>query len=133
MRAVLDTNVILSGLFWKGVPRAILDAAVAGRFQAITSPSLLAELEVVLREDFEMSENPLQEAMSFLLSFAEVVGDGGEVPVRVRDPGDEKVLACAVRGRADAIVTGDGDLLDLKQTAGIRILRPRAFLESLVG
>lgn len=133
MRAVLDSNVILSGLFWKGIPRSILDSAVAGRFQAITSPSLLAELEAVLREDFGMPDDPRAEAMSFVLSFAEVVEDGGPVSVDVRDPGDAKVLACAARGGADAIVTGDGDLLDLGETAGVRILKPRAFLESLSG
>jgi putative PIN family toxin of toxin-antitoxin system len=133
MRVVLDNNVILSGLFWKGAPRALLDSAVAGRFQAVVSPSLLVELEDVLREDFELPEGPLREAMSFVLSFAEVVEDGGASPVAVRDPGDEKVLACAVRGGADVIVTGDRDLLDLPEPAGIRILKPRAFLEVIAG
>jgi putative PIN family toxin of toxin-antitoxin system len=133
MRVVLDNNVILSGLFWKGAPRALLDSAVAGRFQAITSPALLAELEAVLSEDFELPDGPLREAMSFVLSFAEVVEDGGISPVAVRDPGDEKVLACAVRGGADAVVTGDRDLLDLPELPGIRILGPRAFLDTLSG
>jgi len=131
MRVVLDTNVLISGLFWRGAPRAVLDAAASGRFQAVTSPSLLAELEEVLREDFEMPGPQRAEALSFVLSFAELVADGGEVPVEVRDPGDEKVIACAVEGRVDAIVTGDTDLLVLGTAGGIRVLTVRAFLDSL--
>lgn len=131
MRVVLDTNVILSGLFWRGAPRSLLDAAVSGRFQAVASPSLLLELEEVLREDFGMPGPGRAEAMSFVLSFAEIVADGGEVAVEVRDPGDTKVIACAVEGRADAIVTGDRDLLVLRAAGGVRILAVGAFLDSL--
>ena len=131
MRVVLDNNVILSGLFREGSPRTLLESAAAGTFQAVTSPALLAELEAVLREDFEMPDGPRAEAMAFVLSFAEVVEDGGDVPVEVRDPGDAKVLSCAFQGRAEVIVTGDKDLLVLRGALGVRVLRVREFLDAM--
>jgi predicted nucleic acid-binding protein len=56
MRAVVDTNVFISGLFWGGRPRRVMDLAAGGRFQALTSAELLLELEDVLTEDFEVPQ-----------------------------------------------------------------------------
>lgn len=52
IRAVLDSNVLISSLFWKGLPRHIVDLAIAQHFEAITSPDILSEIESVLYEDF---------------------------------------------------------------------------------
>jgi|GEM_PF-2389972 len=51
-KAVLDVNILISGLFWKGPSRRIVDFAVSGHIESITSPDILAELEAVLHEDF---------------------------------------------------------------------------------
>jgi len=60
MRVVLDTNVLISALFWGGQPRRLVDLAIAGRIQAITSPELLGELERVLAEDFEVPQDKVE-------------------------------------------------------------------------
>lgn len=57
IRAVLDSNVLISSLFWKGLPRHIVDLAIARYIEAMTSPDILLEIEAVLREDF--SDIPL--------------------------------------------------------------------------
>ena len=129
MRAVLDTNVIISALFWGGLPRRVVDLAISGGFQAVTSPELLWELEAVLAEDFEVPQDRVELAVRDMLSYAEVVVPVGEIEVAVRDRGDLRVIACAVAGRADYVITGDRDLLSLKQVAGVRFLTVRAFLE----
>lgn len=128
MRVVLDTNILVSALFWGGQPRRLVDLAAVGRIRAVISPELLAELEAVLAEDFQVPQNKVEQALRDVLSYAEVTVPLGELEVPVRDPGDIKVVACAVAGRADCIVTGDKDLVSLHHVQDIEILTARAFL-----
>jgi len=129
MRVVLDTNVLISALFWGGAPRRVVDLAAAGHCQAITSPELLAELEAVLAEDFGVPQDKLELVLRDILSYAEVVTAVEEPELPVRDLADVKVIACAIAGRADCIVTGDQDLLSLPLVGAIRILSVRDFLD----
>lgn len=129
MRAVIDTNVLISALFWGGQPRRVVDLAAAGRFQAVTSPELLVELEGVLAGDFGVPQDRVDLVLRDILSYAEVVAPTQELAVAVRDPSDIKVIACAVAGRADFIVTGDRDLLALGEPQGIRFVAVREFLK----
>lgn len=68
-----------------------------------------------------------------LVALADVVEDTGSVGGVSRDPDDDVVLAAAVEGRAEAIVTGDDDLLSLREYEGIAIVTPRRFLATLEG
>jgi putative PIN family toxin of toxin-antitoxin system len=129
MRVVLDTNVLISALFWGGAPRRMVDLAAAGHFQAVTSPELLAELEAVLAGDFGVPQDKLELVLRDILSYAEVVTAVEEPELPVRDLADVKVIACAVAGRADCIVTRDQDLLSLPLVGAIRILSVRDFLD----
>jgi putative PIN family toxin of toxin-antitoxin system len=129
MRAVIDTNIIVSALFWGGRPRRVVDLAAAGRFHALTSAELLVELEDVLADDFAVPQERIDLILRDVLSYAEVVAPVEDVDAPVRDLADLKVIACAVGGRADAIVTGDADLLSLGRVLDIRILGVAAFLE----
>ena len=128
MRAVVDTNVFISGLFWGGRPRRVMDLAAAGRFQALTSAELLLELEDVLTEDFEVPQERVDLVLRDVLSYAEMIVPGEEPSVAVRDVDDVKVIACAIAGRADCIITGDRDLLSLGDVQGISVLTPAQFL-----
>ncbi|HUU55000.1 MAG TPA: putative toxin-antitoxin system toxin component, PIN family [Armatimonadota bacterium] len=141
MRAVIDTNILISALFWGGRPREVIDFAVSGRFQAITSAELLLELEDVLTGAFDLPEDRAALVLRDVLSYAEVValtGNSqqafGELPheaAALRDPDDLKVIATALAARADHIITGDTDLLSLHPIQNILILTPAQFLEAL--
>jgi len=133
MRAVIDTNVIVSALFWGGLPGRVVDHAASGRFQAVTSVELLVELEDVLAEDFAVPPERVDLILRDVLSFSEVIAPVEEIEAPVRDRGDVKVVACAVAGRADFIVTGDRDLLALGEVRGIRVATVRAFLHAQSG
>jgi putative PIN family toxin of toxin-antitoxin system len=140
MRAVIDTNVLISALFWGGRPREVIDLAVSGRFQAITSAELLLELEDVLTGAFDLPQDRAGLILRDVLSYAEVVtpvDDSQQVfrklppeAAALRDPDDLKVIATALAARADHIVTGDADLLSLSPIQDIRILTPAQFLEA---
>lgn len=127
MRLVLDTNIALSGLLWGRGPGALIDAAVAKRIELVSSTALLAELQSVLSRDKfagQLATRGVTVESVFGGYVALVVSVTPLAVPRVveRDPDDDHVIACAIAARADAMVSGDRDLLDLGEYRGIRIL-----------
>lgn len=130
MRVLLDTNVLISAILFSGVPRRLLEKALQGKIELVTSPALMAELEEVLTEKFDfpaVTASGVRQEMQLMA----VVEEPVEIPDVARDPDDNEVLAAARRGQAEFMVTGDEDLLALGSYEGISILRPREFWESV--
>ena len=133
MRVVLDTNVLISALIWpKGIPAQVLALARQGRVHSVTSPALLEELRRVLQEKFGFSEEALEAAAEIVSSHLEIFIPRHVLNVIHADPDDNRVLECAVEGKADAIITGDHHLLALGTFQNIPILTPREILDQLV-
>jgi len=130
MRVLLDTNVIISAILFGGVPRGILEAALIGELDLITSPALLAELEGVLTRKFAFRSTTTASIRAELEALGEVAEPAWIEPV-TRSSADDLVLAAALAGNVDVIVTGDKELLDLATYESIRIEAPRPFLEGL--
>jgi putative PIN family toxin of toxin-antitoxin system len=135
-RTVPDTNIVISGLLWRGNPRRILDAARDGIIELFTSPVLLDELEDVLgREKFAArlaaANVTVQDLVSGYTALATVIKAEAIEPVILVAPDDDAVLACALAADAEVIVSGDGDLLDLKKHKDIRILTATELLVEL--
>ncbi len=129
MRAVLDTNVVVSGLIWGGKPFALLRIGAEGDLELATSPVLIAELAVVLaRENFagrlKESRRSMEEAVSFHARLAITVTPASVPRVVTDDPDDDHVVAAAVAAGADLIISGDRHLLALGGYQGIRIVTP---------
>jgi putative PIN family toxin of toxin-antitoxin system len=127
MRVVADTNTIVSGLLWHGAPRQVLDAAREGTITLFISAVLLDELEEVLArpkfsvrlERVRLQPKDLAQGFSALATMVKPT----DIPRVVdADVDDDAVIACAVAARAQAIVTGDNDLLRLKKYTEISIL-----------
>jgi uncharacterized protein len=132
VRAVLDPNVLIAALLSRtGPPARIVARWVAGDFELIVSPALLAELERALayprlREHISPSE--AAEFVSLLSAAALTAGDPADPPPRSADPGDDYLLALAEAERA-VLVSGDRHLLDLGDRLPVE--SPREFLETL--
>ena len=137
MRVVADTNIVVSGLLWRGNPRRILDAARAGDIQLFTTPVLLAELEDVLsREKFasrlaSASATPHDLVLGYA-ALAYVIETAEIEPVILADPDDDAILACAVAAHCEVIVSGDSHLLTLKQYQDIRVVTAAEFLTEIL-
>jgi len=129
IRVVFDTNVYISALMFGGVPGSLLDLALLQSFLLVVSPALLDELDEKLREKFEVAAEDAAIIRDKLESVAEIVRPDMVLQVITDDPDDNRVLECAVKGRADYIVTGDRDLLKLGSYNAILIVTVRQFLD----
>jgi putative PIN family toxin of toxin-antitoxin system len=123
-RAVLDSNVIVSGLGWSGAPARILDAVLADELVLITSAPLLAELRRVLAYPKLAKAIPDGSRLADLIEMSSIVVEPLSVFAVVEDESDNRVLETAV----DYIVSGDGHLLTLGVFQGIPILTPGEFV-----
>lgn len=137
LRVVLDTNIYISGvILTRGTPFDILEAWRRQEYLLVTSPAIMAEIERVLRyphirQNYAITDRDVERLLNSLQTEALVVAGDYEVRGVSADPDDDKFLACALEGLADLIVTGDPDLLNLKQYRGIELLKPHEFLKRL--
>lgn len=136
VRLVLDTNTALSGLLWGGTPAKLLDAAVLGHIQLISSTPLLAELQGVLMRpkfDKQLTRKGLSVVHVFegYAALVTVVVPASIAPTIIRDPADDQVLAAALSASVDLIVSGDAHLLDLATFQNIPIVDAASALRLL--
>jgi putative PIN family toxin of toxin-antitoxin system len=127
VRVVFDTNVYVSALRYGGKPAKVVDLAINGDFQLLTSLSLKAELGRVLHGKFSYTPQQVSETTTSLWKHAEWITPRRRLNLCPDEP-DNRVLECAMEGHADFIVTGDRDLLNLPAIEGLAILTPAAFL-----
>ena len=140
MRVVLDTNVLVSALIRPGgKPDQVLRRG-ASRFDLLSSELILVELEETLsRRHIQTKYKPQvtprkrKRFLARLRAVATLVAIKSELRGIVTDPNDEAVLAAAVDGHADYLVTGDRHLLAVAAHQGVQIVTPEAFLRALEG
>ena len=130
IRAVLDTNIIISAIFWAGKPYNVVSRGLKGDYVPITSPEIIDEVSNKLRNKFHFPEYEIEEQVNLMLGLFHVIQTVSSIDV-VRDKSDNKIIECAIDGKADHIVTGDPDLLSIKEFKGIKILTADQFLKAI--
>ena len=129
MKAVLDTNVLISAyVFPGGKPEAVYRLALEGRLEIGTSRTLLAEFGRVLGQKFGWNPEQVEAAVAQMTRIATVVEPSEAVQVVTADPADDRVLEAARAFDADVIVSGDRHLLDLGAWSEIEIISPAEFI-----
>ncbi|NIM47522.1 MAG: putative toxin-antitoxin system toxin component, PIN family [Candidatus Aenigmarchaeota archaeon] len=137
LRAVVDTNIIVSGtISSSGSPYEVLEAWRLRKFTLITSPLITKEVERVfnypkIKEAYRLDTKTIKAILARLNKYSVLTQGKLKVTEIKEDPPDNMFLACAKEGAADFIVTGDDHLLDLRSFQGIPIVTPRHFLEIL--
>lgn len=134
MRAVLDTNVLISGVIATGAPHEVLLRGYRGAYQIVVSVETLTEFRETLAkypDRFHLSDEEIQREVETLRYFAEFVDPDETFEVVDRDPDDDKFVEAAVAGNADYLVSGDQHLLDVERFRGVDIVSPRTVLDEL--
>jgi len=127
---ILDTNVLVSGIFFSGPPYRILQAWRDDTISLVTSPEILDEYARVLGElGSKHPEISIPPIVDFLTLHTRIF-IAPPLPVSVcADPDDDMFLACAIASNTNLIVSGDKHLLACDGHEGIRVLKPRPFVE----
>jgi putative PIN family toxin of toxin-antitoxin system len=128
---VFDTNILFSATGWRGIPFQCVERARIAEIQAVTCVELIEELAEKLETRLYFSPDQVAGTLADYLGFLRIVEILGILEAVPRDPEDNMVLESAVEGQAQYIVTGDKDLLVLKEFRGIQIIRASEFLKIL--
>ena len=128
-RVVFDTNIYLSAFTFGGKPEVLFEMARADSIQLIVSTSIRAELASIMKNKFAWDDEDIREILMVIGWHAELVKPGMRLRV-LEDDADNRVLECAVEGRAEWIISGDHHLLSLKEFRGIPIVRVSDFLSN---
>lgn len=132
LRVVFDTNIFISAIIFGGNPRAILELARAGEIQLVTSKVILLELAKKLHFKFGWMQDEVEEVISGIGAFAQVVDPGKKIRKIKADPADNRVLEAALEAQVEFIISGDKrHILPLKKFKDVVIMSPSEFLKEV--
>jgi uncharacterized protein len=128
MIAVFDTNVLIAAIITEGICSKLLHRARAREFSLVSCPFIMMELRRTLSKKLRLTHDEFSSAMEPISeSISQVIEHSLKVKDICRDADDDNIIACAVAAKADYLVTGDSDLLEIKDYQGVRIINPRDF------
>ena len=131
IRAVLDTNIFISALFWRGIPYHVVKKGLEGNFHILVSQGILEEVGEKLYQKFKFPVEDTRTFLEVITVDSYLVEPEEKVRIVKDDPSDNKIIECALAGRAHFIVSGDKHLLKIKEYKNIRIITPRQFFKFL--
>lgn len=129
MRIVVDTNVVISGMFFGGNPRKIIESIVDGDIAAFATTEIIDEYMEIIESMIERKQGGFnQRVFSPLFSALNIINSETKIEIS-RDPDDDKFIECAVDAKALYIVSGDKDLLDISEYKDIQIITAKEFCD----
>ncbi len=132
MKVVLDTNILISGIHWKGQSEKIIREWFNGKFVMVSSIPIMNELTRILKEfKIPMGEAEIKKWENLIIEKAILVIPTKKINIVKEDPDDNKFLEAAIEGKAEYIVSQDKHLLKIKEYEGIKILNPYELLDVL--
>lgn len=131
IKICLDTNVIISAIIFGGKPEQILKLAQEGKITLLISPAILSEINRVLAIKFERDDTEIKRVVKGLISIGQLVSPKKKID-KIQYKPDNRILECALEGKADYIISGDKKhLLPLGKFEGIKIVTSSQFLQVL--
>lgn len=129
MRIVIDTNVLISGVFFGGFPRKVLSSVVGQKITAYATAEIINEYEEIVQEMIDRKQGHIDRSiLSPLIKAMEIIETVTRIEI-CRDPDDDKFLECAKDAHALYVVSGDKDLLVVKEYESIQIVTAKDFCE----
>lgn len=132
IKCVIDTNVYISGIFWKGKPGKILHLGKKEKFINFISQPILDEIKDVLtRKDkpFKLLSQEAEDIIANIISYSFLIKPNTKLNVIKEDEQDNRILECALESGANYIISGDPHIRELKKFKDIEMVSPTEFLE----
>ena len=127
MKIVVDTNVVISGTFFGGAPRRVVEAIGKKEIKAYAMPEIIEEYEEIVEEMINRKQGNLRkDVLSLFTAKLNLIEAKTKVEV-CRDPDDDKFISCALDAKALYIVSGDKDLLVIGQYEDVQIITAADF------
>jgi len=130
MKIVIDSNVFVSSFFWGGHPREVFQRVINGLDELYIADEIIKEITSVMSSNkFYVNSNEVGAYTKIIEKYSKKIVLKNNLESISRDKNDDKILQCGLDGNVDFIVTGDKDLLVLKEYKKIKIINPRDYLE----
>lgn len=131
IRAIIDTNIFISGTMWKGTPHKVLELWSLSKFKLVVSADIVNEYELILHNFLSHQPELISQILETIRMNSEFVQPAKLPKPICRDPKDEMFLSAATAGKVDYIVSGDKDLLVLESIFNSKIVTARHFFETI--
>jgi putative PIN family toxin of toxin-antitoxin system len=129
MKVVLDANIFVAAFFWNGNPRKVFDRITNGLDELFITNDILKEIFTVMsRDKFDANIDEIEEYIKIIESYSVKILSKNKPEEISRDKDDDKILQC---GNVNYIITGDNDLLALKEYKNIKIIKPKEYLDKI--
>ena len=130
MKIVIDANVFVSSFFWGGHPREVFERVINGFDELYITNEIIKEITSVMSSNkFDVNSTEIEDYTRIIEKYSKNFVTKN-IPKSVsRDKKDDKILQCGLDGNVDYIITGDKDLLVLKEYEKIKIINPKDYLE----
>jgi len=130
MKIVLDSNILVSSFYWVGNPRKVFDRVTNGLDELYITDEILREITSVMSEKkFDTSIEEIKEYVKIIESCSIKLSPRNNPEKISRDEDDNKILQCGLDGNVDFVITGDNDLLVIKEYEKIKIIKPKEYLD----
>jgi putative PIN family toxin of toxin-antitoxin system len=132
MKIVIDSNVFVSSFFWGGHPREVFERVINGFDELYITDEIIKEITSVMNSSkFDVNSIEVEDYTRIIEKYSKnIIGKNIQKSIS-RDKSDDKILQCGLDGNVDYIVTGDKDLLVLKEYETIKIINPKDYLETV--
>ena len=129
MRIIIDTNVVISGVFFGGYPYKVIESVITNKCKAFANLDIIKEYQEIVDKIVHKKGGTFDFSLfNFFIASLNIVKTVVDIDV-CRDADDNKFIECAVDSGAMYIVSGDSDLLDLKEYSGIKIINAKDFCD----
>ena len=130
MKIVIDSNIFISAFFWGGKPKEIFDRVLNGFDELYITDEIVNEINKVMGSNkFTVNNNDIKDYINIIEKYSKKIVSKNNIKSISRDADDDKILQCGIDGNVDYIITGDNDLLILKEYNKIKIIKPKEYLE----
>ena len=127
MRVVFDTNIFISAFVTEGICSLLLKRARLKEFELFVCPVIIREIKSILKRKFEAGDETIEEVIEIIKEASIFTDITENIQGICRDKDDDLILSCALSAHAEYLVSGDKDLLEIKEYKGMKIVAPRDF------